>query len=138
MSFFTGRAATVSTRVWHADDALECGDLSPLSPLGRLVGQAEPRSAAREAVGTSTRERRRQVACRKRRDFAALHTLAVAASLAFCSCLLLPLSARARDSTARPNFILILTDDMGFGDIGCYGGKFAPTPNLDRMAREGT
>ena len=37
----------------------------------------------------------------------------------------------------KPNIIIILTDDMGFGDIGCYGGKFAPTPNIDRMAREG-
>lgn len=37
----------------------------------------------------------------------------------------------------RPNIILILTDDMGFSDISCYGGKFAPTPNIDRMAKEG-
>jgi arylsulfatase A-like enzyme len=37
----------------------------------------------------------------------------------------------------KPNIILILTDDMGYSDIGCYGGKFAPTPNIDRMAKEG-
>ena len=36
------------------------------------------------------------------------------------------------------NVIIILTDDMGIGDIGCYGGDFAPTPNIDRLAREGT
>ena len=37
----------------------------------------------------------------------------------------------------KPNIILILTDDMGYGDIGCFGGNFAPTPNLDKMASEG-
>lgn len=36
-----------------------------------------------------------------------------------------------------PNIIFILTDDMGYGDIGTYGGKFNPTPCLDRMAEEG-
>ena len=37
----------------------------------------------------------------------------------------------------KPNIIFILTDDMGYGDIGANGGKFAPTPNIDRLAREG-
>ena len=36
----------------------------------------------------------------------------------------------------RPNFILILADDMGFSDIGCYGSEIA-TPNLDRLAGAG-
>ncbi len=38
----------------------------------------------------------------------------------------------------KPNIIFVLADDMGFGDVGCYGGTIAPTPNLDRLAREGT
>ncbi|NIK58487.1 arylsulfatase [Kribbella shirazensis] len=36
----------------------------------------------------------------------------------------------------RPNVIVILADDMGFSDLGCYGGEIA-TPNLDRLARDG-
>ena len=36
-----------------------------------------------------------------------------------------------------PNFVLIFMDDMGYGDLGCYGGKRAPTPRIDRMAAEG-
>jgi arylsulfatase A-like enzyme len=38
----------------------------------------------------------------------------------------------------RPNIIFVLADDMGPGDLGCYGGKLAPTPNIDRLAAEGT
>jgi len=38
----------------------------------------------------------------------------------------------------QPNIIFLLTDDMGYGDVGCYGGKFVPTPNIDRLAQEGT
>lgn len=37
----------------------------------------------------------------------------------------------------RPNIIYILTDDMGYSDIGCFGGNFVPTPNLDRLAANG-
>jgi arylsulfatase A-like enzyme len=37
----------------------------------------------------------------------------------------------------RPNIVFILADDMGPGDLGCYGGQLAPTPNIDRMAAEG-
>ena len=39
---------------------------------------------------------------------------------------------------AKPNLIFILSDDLAQGDLGCYGQKLIQTPNLDRMAREGT
>ncbi len=41
-----------------------------------------------------------------------------------------------KPSGARPNVVLILVDDMGFSDIGCYGGEIA-TPNLDALGRDG-
>jgi arylsulfatase len=49
-----------------------------------------------------------------------------------------PTPARAPHSLAgaKPNIILILADDMGFSDIGCFGSEVA-TPNLDRMAARG-
>ncbi|MCA9033873.1 MAG: arylsulfatase [Planctomycetaceae bacterium] len=37
----------------------------------------------------------------------------------------------------RPNLIWIMADDLGYGDLGCYGQKVIQTPNLDRMASEG-
>jgi arylsulfatase A-like enzyme len=37
----------------------------------------------------------------------------------------------------KPNFIFILADDLGYGDLGCYGGRSQCSPNLDRMASQG-
>ncbi|MEY2408335.1 MAG: hypothetical protein QOF48_1005 [Verrucomicrobiota bacterium] len=42
----------------------------------------------------------------------------------------------AADTSPRPNILIILADDMGFADAGCYGGEIA-TPNLDRLAANG-
>ncbi len=38
---------------------------------------------------------------------------------------------------ARPNVVIVYADDMGYTDLGCFGGDLARTPNIDRMAREG-
>jgi arylsulfatase A-like enzyme len=48
------------------------------------------------------------------------------------------LSLAASASAAPPNIILINCDDLGYGDLGCYGAKDIRTPHLDRMAAEGT
>ena len=47
-----------------------------------------------------------------------------------------PLPA-AETATARPNVILIVADDLGWGDLGCYGNPDLDTPVLDRLARTG-
>ena len=47
-------------------------------------------------------------------------------------------AAFAAPDTNKPNIVFLLTDDMGYGDVACYGGKFVPTPNIDRLAEEGT
>ncbi len=57
---------------------------------------------------------------------------------ALVTVLLLAAAARlpAQESLARPNIILIMADDMGWSDIGCYGSEIH-TPNIDRIAGEG-
>jgi arylsulfatase A-like enzyme len=39
--------------------------------------------------------------------------------------------------TPRPNVVFILADDLGYGEIGCYGSKLIATPNIDRLATDG-
>ena len=48
----------------------------------------------------------------------------------------LPLLSPAAE-VAKPNIVLIFVDDLGYGDLGCYGGKDIPTPNIDRLAARG-
>lgn len=42
-----------------------------------------------------------------------------------------------RAEAAKPNFVVIFTDDQGYGDLSCFGGKHVSTPRIDRMAAEG-
>ncbi len=41
------------------------------------------------------------------------------------------------DTPATPNIIVLYADDLGFGDVGCYGATAIPTPNIDRLAADG-
>ncbi|HOA52199.1 MAG TPA: sulfatase-like hydrolase/transferase, partial [Thermogutta sp.] len=43
----------------------------------------------------------------------------------------------AAQEDSPPNIVFIYADDLGYGDIGCYGATRIPTPNLDRLAKEG-
>lgn len=54
--------------------------------------------------------------------------VAAGAALAGCS---------GQKAPARPNIVFILADDLGYGDVGCYGQQYIETPNIDALARRG-
>jgi arylsulfatase A-like enzyme len=54
-------------------------------------------------------------------------------SFIFAACALTAVVAQ----TSKPNIIFILADDLGYGELGCYGQKLIQTPNIDRLAAEG-
>ena len=55
-----------------------------------------------------------------------------------CTCLgFLLISNLGFCEETEPNFVIIFTDDQGYGDLGCFGGKHVNTPRIDQMAAEG-
>ena len=58
-------------------------------------------------------------------------------SLAFTASILLTGVSSALATDKSPNVVLIFADDMGYGDLGCYGATKVQTPNIDKLATEG-
>jgi arylsulfatase A-like enzyme len=65
-----------------------------------------------------------------RRSFMQIFGLSAAA-------MALPSPLRAAESGKKPNIVLIYADDLGYGDVGCYGATKVRTPNIDRLAAAG-
>ena len=48
-----------------------------------------------------------------------------------------PKTEEKKNINTQPNFVVVFIDDMGYGDVGCYGATGFQTPNLDKLASEG-
>ena len=67
-----------------------------------------------------------------------LWTVWLAGAGALSCCGLNRAIAQEADAAERPNFVVIFTDDQGYGDLSCYGSETIDTPRIDRLAEEGT
>lgn len=56
----------------------------------------------------------------------------------WCACVCVLVSVIVGRAAEKPNIVFLLADDLGYGDLRCYGHPYAKTPNLDALAREGT
>lgn len=61
-------------------------------------------------------------------------TTRAALALSFVNACLSPIAAA---EPSRPNFVIVLADDLGYGDLSCYGNERFATPHLDAMAKDG-
>ena len=51
--------------------------------------------------------------------------------------LAVPQGVQAKEPVKKPNVIIIYADDLGYGDLECYGAKNVKTPNVNKLAKEG-
>jgi arylsulfatase A-like enzyme len=54
-----------------------------------------------------------------------------------CALVALVFATPMAQAPLRPNIVMVIMDDLGYGDVGSYGAPDANTPNIDRLAREG-
>lgn len=70
-------------------------------------------------------------------DLSSRSLIGVAIAGVIPSCAFQAYGADNESETSKPNIIYILADDLGYGEIGCFGQKMIETPNIDRLAEEG-
>ena len=58
--------------------------------------------------------------------------------IGFLALSLMTLNVSQGSAEERPNILFIFADDWGWGDLGCHGHPYVKTPNIDRLAKEGT
>lgn len=72
-----------------------------------------------------------------RRNFMKISAFLACATIACGLSAAVPANDEERIASSRPNIVVILCDDLGYGDLSCYGHPIIKTPNLDRLAYGG-